>query len=175
MPKQTGEVNKTQRILSVYYLLTHCQEVSMRELANQLPGSKKTFSRDIALLKQAGVQVVYSAKRQAFVLAQKRRNAPDFPEAKSKARYIAKIIRLLTVMDGIPEEDCDVWYMQTIPGAAKRTMQRDFAVLNSIGFSINYEREAWNMHDAGTDVPPRHYYCDRPNGAYVLTTFKMEA
>ena len=171
MPKQAGEISKTQRILSIYHLLTNCDEVSMQELTNLLPGSKKTFSRDIALLKKAGIQVRYSFKRQAFVLAEKERDAPDFPDAKSEARYIAKIIRLITVMDGLPEEDCDVWYMQAIPGAAKRTMQRDFAMLNSIGYKVKYEREAWNMHDAGMDVPPNRYYCDRPEGAYTLDTF----
>lgn len=172
MPKKANQISKTDRILSIYHLLTHCEEVSMQELTDQLPGCKKTFSRDIALLKKAGVPVRYSVKRRAFVLAYGSATTPDFPESKSETRYIQKLIRLITVMDGLPPEDCDIWYMKTIPGAARRTMQRDFATLNAIGFSIVYERSAWNMHDAGTELPPRHYYCDRPYGAYQLTTFR---
>lgn len=172
MANSAKQITKTERILSIYHLLTHCEEVSMQELTNNLPGCKKTFSRDLALLKKAGVQVRYSVKRRAFVLADRKMDAPKFPESKSETRYIQKLIRLITVMDELPEEDCDIWYMETIPSATRRTMQRDFAVLNAIGFYIKYERDSWNMHDAGTDVPPKRYYCDRPYSAYELTTLR---
>ena len=172
MPEQIIKITKTQRILSIYHLLTYCEEVSMQEIANLLSGSKKTFSRDIALLKKAGVQVRYSAEKRAFELIDREHGMPDFPESKSEMRYIKKIIRLIMLMDDIPEEDCDIWYMETIPGATRRTMQRDFATLNSIGFRIKYEREIYNMHDAGIDVPPNHYYCDIPKDKYSLSIFK---
>jgi len=172
MSKQTGEINKTQRILSIYHLFTQCEEVSMQELTSLLPGCTKTFSRDIALLKKSGVQVRYSVKLQAFVLSDIKRASPDLPEGLADKRYIKKIIRLISVMDGVPPEDCDIWYTQSIPGATKRTMQRDFTTLNSIGFCIKYERRSWNIHYTGVDVPPNRYYCDRPTDAYSLTTFK---
>ena len=168
----SGKVDKTQRILSIYYLLRHCDEVSMQEIANQLDGSKKTFSRDIAILKKAGVKIKYSIKRQAFVLEDLNLGKQDFTGGKSEVRFIKKIIRLITVMDDAPEIDCDIWYGETFPNTSKRTMQRDFAILNSFGYSIKYEREAFNLHDAGYDLPINHYYCDRPNGAYELTIFK---
>jgi hypothetical protein len=57
--KQAKAINKTERTLSIYHLLTHCGEVSMQELINQLPGSKKTFSWDIAILKKAGFSIRY--------------------------------------------------------------------------------------------------------------------
>jgi len=145
----------------------------MQELVRVMPESKKTFSRDIALLKKAGVQVRYSVKDKAFILSDEKHGELDFSAGKSEARYLEKLIRLITVMDDVPAADCDVWYIKTIPGATKRTMQRDFATLNSIGFRIKYERETWNMHDAGMDVLPNHYYCDRPNGAFSLTTFEI--
>jgi predicted DNA-binding transcriptional regulator YafY len=170
MPVQANPLTKTERILSIYHLLTHCEEVSMQELSSLMSASKKTFSRDIAVLKKAGVQVRYSVKRQAFVLAGRKRIVPEMPASKSEARYIAKIVRLIICMDDMPCEDCDIWYTENIPEASKRTMQRDFAVLNAIGYTIKYERDGCNYHDAGMDVPPRHYYCDSPNGAYALTT-----
>ncbi len=174
MAKQAGGLSKTERILSIYHLLTHCEEVSMQELTDNLPGCKKTFSRDIALLKKANVRIGYSMKRKAFVLAYREMEKTDPPESKSEARYIQKLRRLIALMDGLPYGDCDNWYMATIPLASRRTMQRDFATLNAIGYDIKYEHSEWNSHDAGMDVPPGHYYCDRPNGAYSLRTFLQE-
>jgi predicted DNA-binding transcriptional regulator YafY len=168
VPEQA--ITKTERILSIYHLLTYCDEVSMQELTSLLPVSKKTFTRDIAVLKKAGVQVRYSVKRQAFVLTGHTHTVPATSESKSEARYIAKIVRLITCMDDLPSADCDVWYMDNIPRATKRTMQRDFATLNAIGYSIKYERENFNSHDVGNDVPIRSYYCDRPNGAFALSS-----
>ena len=164
-------ITKTERILSIYHLLTRCDEVSMQELISLLSVSKKTFSRDIAMLKKAGVQVRYSVKRQAFVLDEWKRIVPETPVSKSEVRYIAKIVRLITCIDDMPCENCDIWYAENILGASKRTMQRDFSVLNAIGYEIKYEREEWNHHDAGSDVPPRRYYCDRPKGTFELSTF----
>ncbi len=167
MPRQRGGITKTQRILAIYHLFRYCSEVSMAEMKSMLSGCNKTFSRDIALLKKAGVGIRYSVKRQAYVTV-RCDGVPNLPEGKADKRFLEKIIRLITVMDEIPMEDCDIWYMENIPGAAKRTMQRDFAILNSIGYEIKYERSEFNYHDAGSDLPHGHYYCDSPNGAYSL-------
>ena len=172
--KLKRKINKTERILSIYHLLMFCEEVSTRELTQLLPGSKKTFYRDIALLKKAGVQVRYSVRRQAFTLTATKQGKPDFPESKSETRYIEKIIRLMTVMDDMPDEDCDIWYMAAIPGASKRTMQRDFATLAAIGYKIMYERKTYNSHNAGFDLPTRRYYCDKPYDTYGLATFRRD-
>lgn len=165
-----NEMDKTKRILSIYHLLTYSKWVSVKEMVSLLSCSKRTISRDIALLKRAGVQICYSRKEQAFFLNGENLGTPDFPESKSDARYIRKLIRLITLINGLPPENCDIWYTETIPGATKRTMQRDFATLNAIGYQIQYERKIYNMHDAGMDVPANQYYCDRPESAYSLTT-----
>lgn len=164
----TVQLSKTQRILSIYHLLIYCEEVSMQELTDQFHSCKKTFSRDIALLKKTGVDVRYSKRRQAFVLEGKCFDVPKYPDNKSQRRYMEKLIRLFIMMDEIPDEDCERWYAITFPEISRRTMQRDFATLNSIGYKIRYERSAFNCHDAGFDLPPCRYYCDRPNGAYDL-------
>ena len=172
MPNEPSRTTKTERILSVYHLFSHCDEVSMKELINNLHGSKKTFSRDITILKKAGVQIRYSVKRQAFVVESWQHTKPDITGGKSDARYISKIRRLITCVDDMPNEDCDKWYSEFIPEASNRTMQRDFATLNAIGYEIKYERKVFNMHDAGYDVPINRYYLDKPKGAYSLLTFK---
>ena len=185
-PKQKKTLTKTERILSIYHIFRFYQEVSLQELRDNLNDdlcgwSDKTFSRDIALLKRAGVPIRFSGRRKAFVLVDETgkedhhtayRTPADYPEGKKERQYLEKIIRLTTMMDDLPDEDCDIWYRETFPEASKRTMQRDFATLNAIGFRIKYERDAWNMHDAGMDVPPNRYYCDRPYDAHGLRTME---
>ena len=168
-------INKTQRLLSEYHLLRHCQEVSMKELADCLPGSTKTFSRDLKLLRQAGVPVVYSEKRKAFVLERECLDDVSPTDNPAQARILEKLRRLFRLMDDLPEKDCDLWYQATFPGISRRTMQRDFALLNSLGYRVKYETEEFNSHDAGTDLPINHYYCDRPLGTYDLNTFRPES
>ena len=138
----------------------------MKELTGLMPGCKKTFSRDIALLKRAGIPIRYSVQRQEFVLHGDY-TAPEYPSGERARIYLDKIIRLTAMMDEMPEVDCDQWYKGEYPGVSQRTMQRDFATLNAIGYRIKYERESYS-----DDVPPRHYYCDRPESAYSLTTFR---
>ena len=145
----------------------------MQELRDTLHGwSNKTFSRDITLLKRAGVPIRFSGRRKAFVLVDEAgkedhrtdyRTAPDFPEGKKERQYLEKIIRLTTMIDDLPNEDCDVWYRETFPEASKRTMQRDFATLknvrtNDIGYVVYYKREWENPDDKDDDQPPGHYY-----------------
>ena len=168
-------ITKTQRLLSEYHLLRHCQEVSMKELTDCLPGSTKTFSRDLNLLRQAGVPIVYSEKRKAFVLERECLNDVSPPNNLAQARVLEKLRRLFCLMDDLPEEDCDLWYQAHFPGISRRTMQRDFALLTSLGYRVKYETEEFNSHDAGTDLPINRYYCDRPMGAYELYTFKPDS
>lgn len=168
-------ITKTQRLLSEYHLLRHCQEVSMQELSDCLPGSTKTFSRDLKLLRQAGVPIVYSEKRRAFVLEREGLDDVSTPDSLAQARVLEKLRRLFRLMDDLPEEDCDLWYQTHFPGISRRTMQRDFALLTSLGYRVKYETEEFNSHDAGTDLPINHYYYDRPMGTYELYTFRTDS
>jgi predicted DNA-binding transcriptional regulator YafY len=133
-----------------------------------LPGSGKTFPRDIALLKRAGARIRYSSRRRAFVLEAGERGKPDFPGGKADIRFLEKIIRLIVMMDAIPYEDCDIWYADTFFWVSRRTMQRDFAVLGALGYRMIYERSEENPND----VPPRRYYCEAPEDTYSLETFR---
>jgi len=169
MSKSAKTISKTERILSIYHMFRFFDEVSMRELSGSLPGHKRTFSRDIALLKQAGVPIRFSTRRKAFVLTDeagnelpcsKYRTVPEFPEGKKERQFFEKIIRLITVMDDLPYEDCDVWYREKYPEASKRTMQRDFATLKAIGYPIYYKREWDNPYDKDDKQPPGHFYFD---------------
>jgi len=173
-------ISKTERILSIYHLLKYCKEVSMKELTDLLPGSNKTFSRDIALLKSAGVQVRFSWRRMAFVLKSRERIEPDpeLFEDTAEKRQIEKLLRLMTIMDGMRKQpDPATWYRETFPGVSHRTMQRDFATLNRLGYYIRFQRERNDeIEDYREDESFRRYYCcDWPVGlgdALHLDTFK---
>jgi len=175
MPRPGKGLSKPERLLRIYHIFRFYEEVSMQELKNNLPGwSDKTFSRDIALLKRAGVPIRFSGRRKAFVLMDEKGNElfrnnyrvePDFPEGKKERQFLEKIIRLTTMMDDLPYEDCDVWYKETFPECSKRTMQRDFAVLNEVGYEVYYKRGWESPYGEGYDQPIGRYYFEGVHNA----------
>ncbi len=167
MPKNNNGVTKTERVLSIYHMFRFYEEVSMQEMRNRFRGySDKTFSRDIALLKQAGVPIRFSVRRKAFVQVDEHgnearnppRRPPVFPEGKKDKQYIEKLIRLITIMDDVDYEDCDVWYKATFPHTSNRTMQRDFALMKEIGYNIYYKRAWETPWEKENEDPVGHYY-----------------
>jgi len=180
---------KTKRILNIYHLFLICEEVSDVEIHNWLnfclfyvekkydDWNKKTISRDIATLKNAGVPIRYSGKRKAYILSGKSESNITGEEKNNKAiaklgkkelQYINKIKRLTSFMKRLREirdsEPCDVHYTKMFPEVSKRTMQRDFAILDNIHYEINYKR-TWDTPEDERfweEPPLNHYYlnCD---------------
>ncbi|MDR0963369.1 MAG: hypothetical protein LBM60_01985 [Clostridium sp.] len=170
--KKQNSIGKTERLLSIYHMFLHMNEVSLKEIESLLPGSKRTFSRDIALLKRTGNPIRFSAKCRAFILDGVR-VVPELPQGRNARLYLEKIIRLTTIMDEMDGADePDAWYRGRFPDVSLRTMQRDFAQLNAIGYRISYERALENYHNDEYDLPIHHYYCDWPLNTYELTIFK---
>ena len=101
------KIPRVERILSVYHLFTHCQEVSYKEVTDQIPSvSSKTVARDIKLLRDAGVlQTKYSRKTNAFIpLNIVRVTEPKLPEEKGQRTFPEKIHRLCILMNAMIEE-----------------------------------------------------------------------
>ncbi|GHU80227.1 hypothetical protein FACS1894191_4990 [Clostridia bacterium] len=134
----------------------------MQDITDMLPsdsGGAKTLMRDIALLRDAGVQIVFSRKEKSYALVSRERSAPKFPASKPGRTYLEKLIRLITMMDEMESADAPVvWYRETFPQVSTRTMQRDFALLNSIGYAIKYNRDI----DWSTDKAMNEYECEWP-------------
>ena len=63
MGKRTESITKTSRLLVVFHLFQHCQDVSFKEITDMLPISQKTAYRDIQTLKRAGVLQIRYSKR----------------------------------------------------------------------------------------------------------------
>lgn len=162
-----GEIRKTERLLAEWHLFRYCREVSFKEITDQLPVSKKTVYRDICLLRQIGCDINFSRERGAFVMA-KAKLDPQFPENRTQRKYMEKILRLIAIMDEMDgADDPAAWYRERFPGLSARTMQRDFKILNAIGYSLVYVREKddWQEREAGK------YYCEWPHDTYGLDIF----
>ena len=168
--------NKTQRILLLFHLFYYCQEVSIPEIIDyfsleDISVSLKTFSRDILLLKNAGlVQVKYSKKDKAYIPLEVEKRfvpldgkylTPNLPDNKSQRLYMEKIIRLCTLMTDMimyeVENPID-WYRKRYPKLSDRTRQRDFKQLREIGYKVSY---------APADEEGPGLYCyEYPHGAF---------
>ena len=169
MSKSVESITKTSRLLVVFHLFRHCQEVSFKEITDMLPVSEKTVYRDIQILKRAGVlQIRYSKRQEAFVPASLNFTEPDWPENQTQRRYLEKIRRLCTLMVQIEEaEDPVAWYRERYPGLSDRTRQRDFKELDKIGYQIGYNPLRNPDRDWDPHYEPGWYY-EFPSGAYDI-------
>ena len=170
MSKSVESITKTSRLLVVFHLFRHCQEVSFKEITDMLPVSEKTVYRDIQILKRAGVlQIRYSKRQEAFVPASLNFTEPDWPENQTQRRYLEKIRRLCTLMVQIEgAEDPIAWYRTQYPGLSDRTRQRDFKELDKIGYQIGYNPLRNPDRDWDPHYEPGWYY-GFPSGAYDIT------
>jgi hypothetical protein len=126
---------------------------------------KRPFSRDILLLRQAGViNIRYSKKRRAFICIDLQFHEPQFPENKTRKLYLEKIIRLCTLMIEMDGENPVGWYRAHYPALSDRTRQRDFAERFKISSRSRYEpADPWGE--------PGHYSYEIPD-TYGLETFR---
>ena len=170
MSKSVESITKTSRLLVVFHLFRHCQEVSFKEITDMQKKKKKTVYRDIQILKRAGVlQIRYSKRQEAFVPASLNFTEPDWPENQTQRRYLEKIRRLCTLMVQIEgAEDPIAWYRTQYPGLSDRTRQRDFKELDKIGYQIGYNPLRNPDRDWDPHYEPGWYY-EFPSGAYDIT------
>ena len=150
------ERGRTKRILQLFHLFYYCKEVSIEEITRGCSKDKsvslKTYSRDIQLLKDAGlVQARYSKKDKAyipldankgFVHSEGKYLTPKLPESRLQRLYMEKIIRLCTLMTQVimcEVENPITWYRERYPDLSDRTRQRDFKQLREVGYSVLYE------------------------------------
>ena len=167
--------DKTTRILEIYHLFLTCDEVSKDEIHENIIGkysiksksfknwNDKTILRDLEILKLAGVPIHFSRSREAYVLSNKTKDRlVDSSLTARDKQFIEKVKRLTLMMKRLHElegfEPCDAAYTKMFPEISRRTMQRDFATLHSIGYEARY-KSSWNTPLTGMDdYPPRHYY-----------------
>ena len=162
------QITKTSRILSVYHLFLHCQEVSYQEFALNFGVSQRTALRDIRLLQQAGVlEARWDRARQAFVPVTLEPFPMEVQENKTRQKYLEKLRRLCILMRRMSWEDYEdgmnkvELYRELFPNIPDRTRQRDFKELEQLGYEVWYER--------GFEDEPGRWHYDIPS-AYGLAT-----
>lgn len=162
------QITKTSRVLSVYHLFLHCQEVSYQEFTLNFGVSQRTALRDIRLLQQAGVlEARWDRARQAFVSVTLEPFPMEIQENKTRQKYLEKLRRLCILMRRMSwEDDRDgtnkvELYRELFPGIPDRTRQRDFKELEQLGY------EVW--HERGFEDEPGRWHYDIPS-AYGLAT-----
>lgn len=170
MSKHNQPITKTSRLLVVFHLFRHCQEVSFQEITDMLPVSQKTAYRDIRLLRQAGVlQIRYSKSRGAFVPVSLEFAEPEWPENQKRRRSLEKIRRLCTLMVRLGATDDPLaWYRTSYPDLSERTRQRDFKELAKVGYQVKYNP----VHNLDRNWDPNYtpgWCCEFPTGAYDVT------
>ena len=162
------QITKTSRILSVYHLFLHCQEISYQEFALNFGVSQRTALRDIRLLQQAGVlEARWDRARQAFVPVTLEPFPMEVQENKTRQKYLEKLRRLCILMRRMSWEDYEdgtnkvELYRELFPNPPDRTRQRDFKELEQLGYEVWYER--------GFEDEPGRWHYDIPS-AYGLAT-----
>lgn len=167
-------ISMTSRILSVYHLFMNCEEVSVKEVMNQLPEmSAKTFYRDIKLLKSAGVlQIRYSKKAEAYIPLSIEPAEPALSESRTKRLITEKIRRLCILMQELYDFENEEkplhieLYKELFPNMTVRTRQRDFAELARLGYISRCYIDYFCDEDR-----ERYCYSFEIPSAYGLNTF----
>lgn len=172
MQKKTS---RTARNLSIYHLFLFCEEVSIKEITDQMPEvTQATAKRTISLLNRAGVlQSKYSRKANAYIPVSTEIVEIALPESKSARDNIEKLRRLCTLMQELYEFDREVKplhieiYKSLFPNVSEKTRQRDFDELKEIGYIVRRELEYF----VDEDKEKRCYSLEVPQEAYGLPTF----
>jgi predicted transcriptional regulator len=165
------KISKIERILAIFHLLTHCREVTYKEVTDLISVSKKTVYRDIRILIQAGCAVDFSKEDRAYATSGTR-TPPKFTQRRNERLYLQKIARLMALMRDMGSDDDPVeWYRAQYPDLSERTRQRDFKILNGIGYRILREDDPDNREGR----PLGRYYCEwleSPLSTYGLDVFR---
>lgn len=169
------KISRTARILSIYHLFMHCNEVSIKEITDQMPEvNPATAKRDIALLNSVGVlQSKYSRKADAYIPVGTEIAEIALPENKKARENAEKLRRLCTLMHELYEFEYEVKplhieiYKKLFPNVSDKTRQRDFKNLKEIGYIVRRDYEYF----ADEDKEKLCYSLEVPNEAYDLLTF----
>lgn len=165
-------MDRTCRILCLFDVFYTCKIVSFRDINETMEYYKfrtcrKTIYRDIQLLKKADIlRIRYSKKMEAYIPADGDINYgfcigdfshPELPEEKNQRLYMERVIRLCKVMKQVVRseiKDPIGWYRRNYPDLSDRTRQRDFKLLQRVGYVVTYVPE--------DEEGPGGYYYEYP-------------
>ncbi len=157
-------LERTKRLLTLFYLFDSCQEVSWQEIEDWTQVNPRTIKRDLAFLRQAGlIRTKYDQTIKGYQSLPTKGVLAQFPEGKAQRRYMERIIRLahlIDLMECSEDEDLIAFYREYFPNVSDRTRQRDFNLLRETGFTIYYTPAEcdefpghWSYECIGTEGP----------------------
>ncbi len=143
----SAKTSALSRQLMIFHLFRFMQEVRYKDITDAFPISEKTAYRDIQALKQIGViHIRYSPQTKSFLPPEGEKwfvpeefDPPVFPVDTAKKRHAVRLLRLCTIMEYLGWDlttDPADWYGEYYPGLSRRTRERDFALLDQIGYRI---------------------------------------
>lgn len=154
-------LSKLERQLLLYDIFSGCMVTRLEDITMRIPIQKKMIQRDIRDLMDAGlIRVAYSRKEQGYV----ENGQPAFNGAAAGRRkeHLSRLNRLGRLMKELYNEDIPLWekkdreevwgeqetyitakqsYQELFPRLSERTRQRDFKVLNHIGYEVYYDNQ----------------------------------
>lgn len=150
-------LSKIERQLLLYEIFTHFRGWELDTIFEILPTSRRTLQRDVRDLTDAGlISVTFSKKEQAYLPGGKKLEFHEDLSNKYRNRHLKRLNRLGILIcrlnnDEVSEEKrfcrenystCKDVYQELFPGISARTMERDFVLMNRLGYHIKYNRSA---------------------------------
>lgn len=148
-------LSKIERQLLLYEIFLHFRGWELDTIFEILPTSRRTLQRDVKDLTDAGlISVTFSKKEQAYVKGDKKLEFHGDLSNKYRNRHLKRLHRLGMLIcsldnDEVSEEErycrenyatCKDVYRKLFPEVSVRTMQRDFVLMNRLGYHIKYNR-----------------------------------
>ncbi len=141
------KISALSRQLMIFHLFRFMREVQYKDITDAFPISEKTAYRDIRALKQIGViHIRYSSQTKSFLppkgeewFIPEEFDPPVFPAESAKKRHAVRLLRLCTIMEYLGWDwitDPADWYSEHYPKLSRRTRERDFKLLDQIGYRI---------------------------------------
>lgn len=149
-------LSKLERQILLYEIFCHFTGWELETIFEVLPISRRTLQRDVKDLTDAGlISVRFSKKEQSYVPSEKEIQFHEDTENKYRNRHLKRLNRLGKLItslynDEVSEEkrfvrseyiSCKDYYQQLFPNISTRTMERDFLIMNRLGYHIKFNRQ----------------------------------
>lgn len=154
--ENTIELKKIERQVLLYEVLSGSKITDKDFIFSYLPVGDRMLERDMNDLSDAGlINLRFDRKRKCYVKNGKENIIDDSEWTEAKRRHLKRLYRLCHLIDNLQNDEV-IWdeefireekmtaaksYREMFPECSPRTMQKDFATLNRIGYPIKYDRK----------------------------------
>lgn len=150
------ELKKIERQVLLYEVLSRSEIPDKKYIFSYLPIGNRMLERDMKDLSDAGlINLRFDRKKKCYVKNEKEYIIDDSEWTEAKRRHLKRLYRICHLIDNLQNDEV-TWneefireekmtaaksYREMFPECSPRTMQKDFATLNRIGYPIEYDRK----------------------------------